>query len=663
MRLTMHEIMKEAIDNTIPVHTAAEGPAGKLPITGEVLRNAPSGEIFGMTQNAGMGWNPLLLNRPQYLILGTMGGIRREDGSPLALGYHTGHWEIGVMMEEIAEEITANEGIPFAGYVSDPCDGRSQGTTGMFDSLPYRNDAAVVLRRLIRSLPTRKGVLGVATCDKGLPAMMLALAGMRHQLPGIIVPGGVTLPPVNGEDAGKVQSIGARFSNGELSLEDAADLGCRACATPGGGCQFLGTAATAQVIAEALGMSLPHSALSPSGQPVWKNIGRQSARALQHMEHSGIVMSDILTDRAIKNAMVLHAAFGGSTNLLLHLPAVAHAAGLRIPSVDDWNEVNRQVPRLVSVLPNGPVPHPTIRVFLAGGVPEVMLHLRRLGLIDESVLTVTGRTLGENLDWWETSQRRTDMRRRLQEADGIDPDSVIMSPEEAKRQGMASTMTFPTGNLCPEGAVIKSAAIDPSVLDNEGVYRHTGRVKVFTTERAAIRSIKLGMVQAGDILAIIGRGPSGTGMEETYQLTSALKHLPYGKYVTLITDARFSGVSTGACIGHMGPEALAGGPLGKLRDNDWVEVLIDTVKLDGSVNLVGEGGEGGQPLSKEAGTLILASRTPHPGLAVDPELPDDTRLWAALQAASGGTWQGCVYDTDRIIALLEAGRQALGETR
>ncbi|MEK3698434.1 YjhG/YagF family D-xylonate dehydratase [Paenibacillus sp. FSL R10-2199] len=655
--------MKEAIDDTVPVHTAAEGPAGKLPITGEVLRNAPSGEIFGMTQNAGMGWNPLQLNRPQYLILGTMGGIRREDGSPLALGYHTGHWEIGVMMEEIAEELTANQGIPFAGYVSDPCDGRSQGTTGMFDSLPYRNDAAVVLRRLIRSLPTRKGVLGVATCDKGLPAMMLALAGMRHQLPGIIVPGGVTLPPVNGEDAGKVQSIGARFSNGELSLEDAADLGCRACATPGGGCQFLGTAATAQVIAEALGMSLPHSALSPSGQPVWKNIGRQSARALQHMEHSGIVMSDILTDRAIKNAMILHAAFGGSTNLLLHLPAVAHAAGLKIPSVDDWNEVNRQVPRLVSVLPNGPVPHPTIRVFLAGGVPEVMLHLRRLGLIDESVLTVTGRTLGENLDWWETSQRRADMRRRLQEADGIDPDSVIMSPEEAKRQGMASTMTFPTGNLCPEGAVIKSAAIDPSVLDSEGVYRHTGRVKVFTAEKDAIRSIKNGKVQAGDILAIIGRGPSGTGMEETYQLTSALKHLPYGKYVTLITDARFSGVSTGACIGHMGPEALAGGPLGKLRDNDWVEVLIDTVKLDGSVNLVGEGGEGGQPLSKEAGTELLNARTPHPGLAVDPGLPDDTRLWAALQAASGGTWQGCVYDTDRIIALLEAGRQALGETR
>ncbi|WP_379161502.1 YjhG/YagF family D-xylonate dehydratase [Paenibacillus sp. sgz5001063] len=656
MEISLQEIMREAPEQSAPIHTAAAGPAGRLPITGEMLRSAPSGEIFGMTQNSGMGWNPLHLNRPQYLILGTMGGIRREDGSPLALGYHTGHWEIGLMMEEVAHEITAQQGIPFAGYVSDPCDGRSQGTSGMFDSLPYRNDAAMVLRRLIRSLPTRKGVLGVATCDKGLPAMMVALAGMRD-LPGIIVPGGVSLPPVQGEDAGKVQSIGARFSNGELSLEEAADLGCRACATPGGGCQFLGTAATAQVIAEALGMSVPHSALAPSGQPVWKNMGRQSARALMQMEHSGMVMKDILTDQAISNAMVVHAAFGGSTNLLLHLPAIAHAAGLRVPSVEDWNEVNRKTPRLVSVLPNGPVPHPTIRVFLAGGVPEVMLHLRRLGLIDDSVRTVTGRTLGENLDWWETSQRRLDMRSRLREADGIDPDTVIMSPQEAARQGLASTMTFPTGNLAPEGSVIKSAAIDPLVLDSEGVYRHVGRVKVFTAEKDAIRSIKDGRIQAGDILAVVGRGPSGTGMEETYQLTSALKHLPFGKYVTLITDARFSGVSTGACIGHIGPEALAGGPLGRLRDGDWVEVIIDTVKLEGSVNLVGDGEQPGLP---EEGVEILASRTAHPSLAVDPGLPDDTRLWAALQAASGGTWQGCVYDTDKIIAALEAGRQALG---
>lgn len=653
--LSLEDIMGHYNQESAPISTHAKGPSGVLPLTPELLRHAPSGELFGMTQNAGMGWAPQQLNRSQYLILGTMGGIRREDGSPVALGYHTGHWEIGTLMEDIALEIAAREGLPFAGFVSDPCDGRSQGTPGMFDSLPYRNDAAMVLRRLIRSLPTRRGVLGVATCDKGLPAMMLALAGMKD-LPGVIVPGGVTLPPTVGEDAGKIQSIGARYANGELSLEEAADLGCRACATPGGGCQFLGTAATAQVVAEALGMAVPHSALAPSGQPVWREVGRQSVRALLQMEQQGIHMRHILTDQAIHNAMVVHAAFGGSTNLLLHMPAIAHAAGLRIPMVEDWNRVNRSTPRLVSVLPNGPVPHPTVRVFLAGGVPEVMLHLRRLGLIDDSVMTVTGRTIGENLDWWETSERRSILRKRLVEADGIDPDTVIMSPEQAKERGMASTMTFPIGNLAPEGAVIKSAAIDPSVLNEQGIYRHLGRVKVFTQEKDAIKQIKDGRIQAGDILAVIGCGPSGTGMEETYQLTSALKHLPFGKYVTLLTDARFSGVSTGACVGHIGPEALAGGPLGKLRDGDWVEVLIDTVKLEGHIDLVGEGEE---PVSAAEGDRILATRLPHPSLGSDPGLPDDTRLWAALQAASGGTWQGCVYDTDKIIALLEAGRQAL----
>lgn len=236
----------------------------------------------------------------------------------------------------------------------------------MFDSFPYRNDAAIVYRRLIRSLPTRKAVIGVATCDKGLLATMLALAAM-HDLPCIIIPGGETLPPTNGEDAGKVQTIGARYAQNELSLEDAADLGCRACATPGGGCQFLGTAATSQVVAEALGMSLPHSALAPSGQPIWEEMARQSARAVITMESMGLRMKDILTDAAIQNAMVLHAAFGGSTNLLLHIPAIAHAAKLTIPKVQDWIRINKEVPRIVSVLPNGLVHHPTIRAFMAGG--------------------------------------------------------------------------------------------------------------------------------------------------------------------------------------------------------------------------------------------------------------------------------------------------------
>ncbi len=645
----------QSIDFRIQTHAA--GPQGSLPLTEDMLREAPSGDLFGLSQNVGMGWSPSRLNGKQVLILGTQGGIRNEDGSPLALGYHTGHWEIGLLMKEAAREIAQAGGVPFAGYVSDPCDGRSQGTAGMYDSLPYRNDAAIVMRRLIRSLPTRSAVIGVATCDKGLPAMTAALAGIRG-LPVAIVPGGVTLPPTSGEDAGKIQTIGARFANGELSLQEAADLGCRACATPGGGCQFLGTAATSQVVAEALGLTVPHAALAPSGQPVWAEMARQTARAALHMAERRITGDRILTDAAIRNAMVLHAAFGGSTNLLLHIPAIAHAAGLKVPEAADWAEVNRSVPRLVSVLPNGPIPHPTVRVFLAGGVPEVMLHLRKLGALDESALTVTGETLGRNLDWWESSERRARMRRQLQETDSIDSDTVIYSPARARAAGMASTVTFPIGNIAPEGSVIKSAAIDPSKLDEQGVFHHLGRAKVFTTERAAIRAIKTGGIAAGDVLVLIGRGPSGTGMEETYQLTSALKHLSYGKEVSLLTDARFSGVSTGACIGHIGPEALVGGPVGKLRHGDWIDIRVDTAKLEGTVNMAGSGE---RPATPEAGAAELLRRPPHPELAEDPDLPDDTRLWAALQAASGGTWKGGVYDVDRIIALLEAGKQALAE--
>src|SRR5215472_17598321 len=387
------------------VASKAAGPAGSLPITPEMLRERPSGDLFGWSQNAGMGWEPNALGGKEFLILSTHGGIRAADGTPVALGYHTGHWEVGLLMDAAAKELKSRGALPFAAYCTDPCDGRTQGTQGMFDSLPYRNDAATVFGRLIRSLPTRRGVIGVATCDKGLPAMMMALAGARS-LPAILVPGGVTLLAEASEDAGKVQSVGARFAHGQITMQAAADALCRACATPGGGCQFLGTAATSQVVGEALGMALPHSALSPSGHAIWTDMARRSARAAFAMEARGMTLRSVLTDASIRNAMIVHAAFGGSTNLILHLPAIAHAAGLRRPTVDDWTRVNRETPRLVDALPNGPKMFPTVQVFLAGGVPEVMLHLRRAGLLDTSVLTATGATLDATLDWWERSERR-----------------------------------------------------------------------------------------------------------------------------------------------------------------------------------------------------------------------------------------------------------------
>ena len=635
--------------NLLRVETHATGPAGVLPLTAEMLLTQPSGNLFGLSQNAGMGWDPTRLLDPEFLILSTHGGMRAENGEAIALGFHTGHWEVGLLVAEAARELKSLRATPFAGACTDPCDGRTQGTTGMMDSLPFRNDAAIVLRRLMRSLPTSKGTIGIATCDKGLPAMMLALASSGKK-PAVLVPGGVTLLPESGEDAGKVQTIGARFAHNQITLEHAAEMGCRACASPGGGCQFLGTAATAQVVGEALGLSLPHTALAPSGQPIWLDAANRSARAMLRLYNLGLGASDILTPAAVWNAMVVMAAFGGSTNLLIHLPAIAHSAGLQPPNAADWIEVNRLVPRLVDALPNGPRNFATVQVFLAGGVPEVMLQLRQVRLIDTKVMTVSGETLDTCLDWWEQSPRRRELRRALRERDGIDPDDVIMSPDRAHSRGLTSAVCFPIGNLAPEGSVVKSTSIDPSLVGDDQVFRHVGPARVFVTEEAAIQAIKSGEIVEGDVIVLICGGPKGAGMQEIYQITAALKVLPHCKHVAVLTDARFSGVSTGACIGHISPEALAGGPIGKVLEGDKIEIVINRKSLLGSVQLVGDAE---RTFGAEEGTRLLAERRLRMDLQPHPLLPEDTRLWAALVQASGGVWGGCVYDVDKIISKLE----------
>ncbi len=654
------ELLPVPDEKTLATH--ASGPSGTLPLSDEMLRQWSSGDLFGLTQSAGMGWDPKRLMGDQYLILSTQGGVREPDGSPVALGYHTGHWEVGLLVREAARTIGDFDGVPYAAFCSDPCDGRTQGTRGMYDSLPYRNDAAIVLRRLIRSLPRRKAVIGVATCDKGLPAMMQALCGCRD-LPSVLVPGGVTLPPTVGEDAGKVQSIGARYAHGEITLQQASLEGCRACGTPGGGCQFLGTAATAQVVAEALGMTVPHAALAPSGQPIWIRLAHDSALAAARLVRDQRTLRDIVTDAAIENAMLMHAAVGGSTNLLLHIPAIAAAAGLTRPDAEAFRKANAAVSRIVDCLPNGPVGHPTVRMFLAGGVPEVAWHLRELGLWNGDALTASGLTWNQILDQWHSCERRAVCRERLRASDGVDPDDVIMPPNRAKARGLTSTVCFPTGNLCPEGAVIKATSIDPSVVDGDGVYRKTGPARVFTSEREAVATVKGQTdrpILPGDVMVLIGRGPLGCGMEETYQITSALKFLPWGKDVALVTDARFSGVSTGACIGHVGPEALAGGPIAKVRDGDRIQIEIDRVNMVGRVDLIGITDESGQhrALDHQQASTVLRERAPHPELRPDDAMPDDTRLWAALQQVGGGTWGGCVYDVDEIIETLRMGTKA-----
>ncbi|MFB3777438.1 MAG: YjhG/YagF family D-xylonate dehydratase [Bryobacteraceae bacterium] len=658
--IDLSSILDSGDESIYDVRTKAPGPPGALPLTHEIMRDSASGDLFGWSMDTAMGWDPKKLGGKEVMILSTHGGLRAPDGTPIALGLHTGHWEVNLLIEAAARELAALDAIPFAMYCSDPCDGRTQGTPGMFDSLPYRNDAATIFRRQIRSLPTRNAVLGVATCDKGIPAMMMALAAM-HDLPCVLVPGGVMLPAEDGWNAAEVQSIGAQYMHGQLTLEEAASVGCHSCASPGGGCQFLGTAATSQVVAEALGLTLTHAALAPSGHPIWLDMARRSARALLAIERRGIHMKDILTEASLHNALVAHAAFGGSTNLILHLPAVAHAAGLRRPTRDDWARVNAKVPRLVDVLPNGPRNHPTVQVFLAGGVPEVMLHLKRAGLLELGALTASGETLGTMLDWWEKSRRREALRAWLRHKDGVDPDDVIMDPDTATSRGITSTVCFPTGNLAPQGSFIKSTAIDPTVLDADGVYRKIGPARMFCSEAAAIAAIKSSgpdRIKPGDVIVLAGRGPMGTGMEEVFQITVALKYLEFGKHVALITDSRFSGVSTGACIGAVSPEGLAGGPIGKVREGDLIEIIIDRKRLEGTVNMIGAGGKA---VGAVEGARILASRPPHPDLAPDARLPEDTRLWAALQNVSGGPWGGSVYDLESILEVIEAGRKALGK--
>ncbi len=630
-------------DSAYEVRTKAPARTGSLPFTEEMLRNSPSGDLFGWSHNVGMGWRPDLITSDQVLILTTAGGIREDDGRPVALGYHTGHWEVNLVAKEAAIDFKKNNWIPFAGHCSDPCDGRTQGTTGMMDSLPYRNSAAEVLGRLIRSLPTARGLMGVATCDKGLPAMMMALAESKR-FPGILVPGGVTLPPDRGEDAGTVQSIGSRFSHGEISLKEAAEAGCVACASSGGGCQFFGTAATSQAVAEALGIALPHSALAPSGEEVWLEMGRTSSRALRDMVKNGLALNHILTPGAFKNAMLVHAAMGGSTNLLLHLPAIARSAGLEAPSLEQWLEINRLVPRIVDVLPNGPNNFMTVQVFLAGGVQEVMLHLREMGVLDLSCLTVTGKNIDQNLDDWQKSERRTRFKEILYTKDGVDPEDVIMSPDKASQKGIARTLAFLSGNLAPQGAIVKSTSISPNLYSSSGNYYHEGRARVFYDESSAIAAVKSTgdqRVLPGEVIVLLGRGPMGAGMPETAQITSALKYTKALSENVLITDGRFSGFSSGPCIGHVGPESLSGGPIGKLRDGDQIKIEINKDHCVGRIDYIGN-------------VEAFQKRPMNPNLREDPNMPESVKLWAALQNTGGGTWGGCVPNVREIIKKLNS---------
>jgi putative YjhG/YagF family dehydratase len=642
-------------------------PARTTPLTLTISDfEGASGDQFAFQQNAAMSAdNPRLNPAARNIhVVSTHGGFIGKNGQRLAASAHTGSAELHLLIEGACEALIDSGYFPIASYCSDNCDGRTQGTLGGFDSLPSRNDAYRAMIGQCRSLPQRRGVLGVATCDKGLPAVMMMLAAAGHQLklPGIVVLGGVALPPaiddsnravweaagVSPEDAGKSQSLGSRLALGQVTLEQASLIGCAACATVGGGCQFFGTAATAQVIAEALGMALPHTALAPSGQPIWEDSGRRAALALDQMIESGTTMKDILTADAVHNAMVIHAMSGGSTNLLLHIPAICRKAGLEIPTVEQWNNINREVPRILSVLPNGPVNHVTVRAFLAGGVPEMMLHARSLGLLKLDAKTVTGKCLGDVLEDWESSDRREYVRETLREQDGVDPDEVIMAPAKAKKMGLEATVIIHRGNLAPEGALVKSSVMDPVLFDANGVFKSVRDARVFTGIESCMNTIRAGKIKADDAIVLIGLGPM-VGMPEIANVTNALKDIPGLEHVVVITDARFSGHNKGASFGHVTPEALKGGPIGKVVDGDKIQVYVNRPQLEASIDLVIH--HDGH-WSVERGSQVLQGRETRNDLMIDPRCPEEV-IQFGLSTESA--WKGCVADTAGLARLMGLG--------
>ena len=624
-------------DSAYDLVTTTPGPAGKLPLTDDLLRHAPSGDLFGWTQNVGMGWNPALLGGKEFLILSTHGGLRgRRRHADRARLSTPGHWEVGLLVKAAAEEFQRLRLRPVRrGRAPTRATAARRARRACSTACPTATTPRTVLRRLMRSLPTRSGVLGVATCDKGLPAMMMALAG-QHDLPDVLVPGGVMLAGEAGdEDTGKVQ-IDRRPLR---PRRDHAGAGRRS--------------------------RLPRlrhrpaaAASSSAPRPRRRSSARRSAcrcrtrRWRRPASRSGSTWPGARPGRSsnCRKRGIDHEAHphrrrgaqrdGRSRGVRRHdEPAAAHrrpspsTPACTRPTVDDWTDVNRQVPRLVDALPNGPVGHPTVRVFLAGGVPEVMLHLRELGLLELDAADRHRRTArrGARLvgDSPNAAQRLRDM---LHERDGVDPDDVIMSPERGEGARPDEHRHASRAATSPRtGRVIKSTAIDPSVVDADGVYRKIGPAKVFTTEKAAIAAIKgegTDAVVAGRRAGALLPRPDGQrAWRRRTRSRRRLKHLQWGKHVAVITDARFSGVSTGRV--HRPRRARKRWPAARSASSATATASRSSstaTSWKARVDLVGDAAGDAR---RRVGHAELAKRAPAPGPGAGPAA-------AGRHAAVGG---------------------------
>lgn len=505
----------------------------------------------------GMNWSEEDTEKPHILIDDVQGDS------------HPGSFHLDVLSGEASIGVWEAGGRPAQFHVTDICDGWAQGHDGMNYILPSREVMADMVQIHASVIPW-DGMILLSGCDKSVPAHLIAAA--RMDIATIHIPSGSMRGGPNNTTSGLAGPLSAKAKKGQViddELRNYKLTGCPSC----GACQFMGTASTMQCMSEALGLALPGTALMPATFAEIRRMARIAGKTILMLAGKGITASTILTPDAFDNAIKVHAAIGGSTNALLHLPAVAHELGFKLDP-DKFDRINQEVKYLTNIQPSGK--YVSELFWFAGGVPMIQWLIREQLNLD--TLTVTGHTLGENLDrLWQDGYFERCLA-HLQTF-GIDAEEIIRKPEKASQYGSIAVLK---GNLAPEGAVVKYSAVPA------GMRRHVGPAQVFDSEEAAQQAVIQGTVNPGAVVVIRYEGPKGSGMPEMYMTTDAIVFdEKLNNSVAVVTDGRFSGATRGPCIGHVSPEAVEGGPIALIADGDLIEIDIEN-RLLAIVGLAGE---------------------------------------------------------------------------
>ncbi len=513
----------------------------------------------------GTGWKPEDLSKVQVMIESTYGDS------------HPGSGHLNLLVEEVRKGVEEAGGHGARYYCTDICDGESQGTDGINYSLASREMIANMIEIHAGATPFDAGVY-LASCDKGMPGNLMGLA--RADVPGVVVPGGTMNA---GPEMLTLEQLGmysAKFQRGEIDEEKLNWAKCNACPSCGA-CSFIGTASTMQIMAEALGLALPGSALMPATSPDLLAFAREAgAQAVKLATMPGMRPSEMITMDSFENAILVHAAVSGSTNCLLHIPAIAHEFGLEVTG-DTFDRLHRNARYLLDVRPAGRWPAECF--YYAGGVPAIMEEIREYLHLD--VMTVTGKTLGENLDELKRNGFYERCEKWLQEFNeryhvSLTREDIIRPFDQAL--GTDGSIAILRGNLAPEGAVIKHTACPKEM------FKAVLRARPFDSEEECLDAVLRHKVQKGDAVFIRYEGPKGSGMPEMFYTSEAISSdKELGKSIALITDGRFSGASTGPVIGHCSPEAVDCGPIALVEEGDLIEIDVEERKL----NIIGIAGE------------------------------------------------------------------------